>query len=184
MQRELVAMRQEMFVAAMAAIDEEDAVMLYRCSKLAESSPLFLEAVDMRRRSMEKTLAERFGQNLQHLQSIMGSVLGDLNRANVQAHREAVREARAASDEALKAARRAAEMNREHLQVRCRRSRRVCDYPTHARRVSAFAVGAFPREQLAAHLSRKGGSCGEEGRGEALGLLWHVLQVPFLFFRN
>jgi hypothetical protein len=37
-------------LAAQCIMDEEDAVLLYRVSRLAESSPELIEATDMRRR--------------------------------------------------------------------------------------------------------------------------------------
>jgi hypothetical protein len=50
----------EFIEAAMTLIDEEDAVLLYRCNPLAESSPpLLVEAVSMRRTTLEDALTER-----------------------------------------------------------------------------------------------------------------------------
>ena len=47
------------FVIMMSLVDEEDAVLLYRCTRLAEASPLLLEACDRRRTSMEEALSEK-----------------------------------------------------------------------------------------------------------------------------
>ena len=41
------------------AIDEEDAVLLYRCKKLAETWPVLLEACDLRRAALEESLTQR-----------------------------------------------------------------------------------------------------------------------------
>ena len=43
----------------MTLVDEEDAVLLYRCSRIAQHSPLLLESCDMRRTAIEEGLAER-----------------------------------------------------------------------------------------------------------------------------
>ena len=58
----LEAAMQDAFVAAMTLVDEEDAVLLYRCSRLAEASPLLLESCDLRRKAREEGLAERCQQ--------------------------------------------------------------------------------------------------------------------------
>ena len=39
---------EEVMTLAMRVVDEEDAAFLYRCTKLAESSPLLQEAADVR----------------------------------------------------------------------------------------------------------------------------------------
>lgn len=49
----------EVFIKMMSLVDEEDAVLLYRCTRLAESSPLLLEACDQRRAAMEDGLADK-----------------------------------------------------------------------------------------------------------------------------
>ena len=43
----------EVFSSVMSLIDEEDAVLLYRCTRIAEASPLLLESMDQRRASLE-----------------------------------------------------------------------------------------------------------------------------------
>ena len=55
----LEAALREVFVKMMTLVDEEDAVLLYRCTRLAEASPLLLEACDQRRLSIEDGLAEK-----------------------------------------------------------------------------------------------------------------------------
>ena len=49
----------EAFSELMQLTDEEDAVLLYRCTRLAESSPLLLEACDKRRHAIESGLADK-----------------------------------------------------------------------------------------------------------------------------
>ena len=60
--RILEAAMQEAFVAAMTLVDEEDAVLLYRCSRLASASPLLLESCDLRRKTIEEGLSDRCQQ--------------------------------------------------------------------------------------------------------------------------
>ena len=43
----------EIFTKMMSLVDEEDAVLLYRCTRIAEASPLLLESCDQRRAAME-----------------------------------------------------------------------------------------------------------------------------------
>lgn len=47
------------FSSLMTLVDEEDAVLLYRCSRLAEASPLLLESCDQRRTAIEEGLADK-----------------------------------------------------------------------------------------------------------------------------
>ena len=55
----LEAALREAFGTLMTLVDEEDAVLLYRCSRIAQHSPLLLESCDMRRTAIEEGLAER-----------------------------------------------------------------------------------------------------------------------------
>ena len=50
------------FSLIMNLVDEEDAVLLYRCNRIAESSPLLLETMDMRRAAIEVALADRLNE--------------------------------------------------------------------------------------------------------------------------
>ena len=52
------AMLRDLFSSTMTLINEEDAVLLYRCTRLAESSPLLLECCDVRRTAIEDGLAK------------------------------------------------------------------------------------------------------------------------------
>ena len=58
----LEACLRDVFSSCMTLIDEEDAVLLYRCTRIAESSPLLLESCEMRRTTLEQAFADRLDQ--------------------------------------------------------------------------------------------------------------------------
>ena len=72
----------ESFTSVMSLVDEEDAVLLYRCTRIAEASPLLLEACDRRRAAMEEGLAGKLNfvwqatrpRLLESMEQALGSV--------------------------------------------------------------------------------------------------------------
>ena len=60
MEKEIERAQDDVLESALAVHDEEDAVFLYRCTKLAEKNPDLLNAIEMRRATMaDDALADR-----------------------------------------------------------------------------------------------------------------------------
>ena len=104
----------EVFTTLMTLVDEEDAVLLYRCTRIAEASPLLLEACDQRRASMEDGLADKL--NLVW-QATRPRLLGAVERAVGSVGRGLEQHERAELQKQLENARRASKLQELQLAV-------------------------------------------------------------------
>ena len=113
----LEATLRELFSSVMTLVNEEDAVLLYRCTKLAETSPLLLEACDLRRVAIEDALADWinavFHGARRRLNEVGDAAVRAARRGSVNAHADHT----AAVEERLEQARLAAKVQAKHAAV-------------------------------------------------------------------
>ena len=101
--------------AATAVVDEEDAVLLYRCNRLAESCPDLLEACDLRRSAIHTTLKADFETLWQKAHMELSARVDELSEAALAAKRALVHDAATAQEKVMNQARLAAEMRAQQL---------------------------------------------------------------------
>lgn len=103
--------------AALTVIDEEDAVLLYRVTRLAESSPELVEATDMRRTAIHSSMKRDFDQLWLSLQHELCETIERSMEEHVQLTRTTHEHVRKVEAESLSKARVASEVRVQHLLV-------------------------------------------------------------------
>ena len=106
------------FSFLMTLLDEEDAVLLYRCRRLAEASPLLLESCDQRRSAIEEGIAEQCERLWQAARVRLVDSIEQIRSTSVEAAKsEASKHFRAEVEERLEAARTAAAVRQQQFQI-------------------------------------------------------------------
>jgi hypothetical protein len=77
----------EVMALTMRVVDEEDAAFLFRCTRLAESSPQLQEATDRRRAAIERAMDENLRRSFATLRHSVVETCEDLSTENVSASR-------------------------------------------------------------------------------------------------
>ena len=77
----------EVMALTMRVVDEEDAAFLYRCTRLAESSPQLQEAADRRRVAIERSMDENLRRSFATLRHSVVETCEDLSTENISASR-------------------------------------------------------------------------------------------------
>ena len=77
----------EVMALTMRVVDEEDAAFLYRCTRLAESSPQLQEATDRRRAAIERAMDENLRRSFATLRHSVVETCEDLSTENISASR-------------------------------------------------------------------------------------------------
>ena len=108
---------EEVMTLAMRVVDEEDAAFLYRCTKLAESSPLLQEAADRRRTAIERAMRDQLARSWGRLRHTMSETAEDLSEGDLFIHRSALAERAHAQEGVLTNARRAHSVEERHWQL-------------------------------------------------------------------
>ena len=104
------------FATLMTLVDEEDAVLLYRCSRLAEASPLLLESCDQRRSAIEEGLADKCERLWHACRGRLVDSIEQINGAKVSAAKmEASKLAKGDCEERLVAARTASAVREQQF---------------------------------------------------------------------
>jgi len=106
------------FSFLMTLLDEEDAVLLYRCRRLAEASPLLLESCDQRRSAIEEGIADKCERLWQAARVRLVDSIEQIRSTSVEAAKsEASKHFRAEAEERLEAARTAAAVRQQQFQI-------------------------------------------------------------------
>lgn len=77
----------EVMALTMRVVDEEDAAFLFRCTRLAESSPQLQEAADRRRVAIERSMGENLKRSFATLRHSVVETCEDLSTDNISASR-------------------------------------------------------------------------------------------------
>lgn len=137
--RQLIAAAQaDALSLALDVTDEEDAVLLYRCTALAERSPLFLEAVDHRRRAIDQALTSGFERIWGGLAARAQAALDQFSQTSNASFRGRLHERKAQWDESMRVSREAEAHRKRHLRteleagqrgaLKSQRDQLVCGY--------------------------------------------------------
>ena len=99
----------------LTALDEEDAVLLYRCTRIAEASPQLLEACDMRRTTLHQTLQREFQQLWERSNVELSKEVDAIQEGALAAQRQLQQTSKETNKGALSKARLASEMRVQML---------------------------------------------------------------------
>jgi len=103
--------------AVMSVVDEEDAVLLYRCNRLAESCPDLLEACDLRRSSIHSLLRADFDALWRKVNSELAMRVEELSDTMLAGNRSMAVHAAGLQEELIRKSRLAAEMRVQQLLI-------------------------------------------------------------------
>ena len=108
---------EEVMMLTMRVVDEEDAAFLYRCTRLAESSPQLQEAVDRRRLGIERSMGENLRHSWSALRHTVVETCEDLSTNDLSAHRSVLADRMQVQEGTLDQARRAHSLQEKQWQL-------------------------------------------------------------------